>query len=106
MISAGSPGDRCRTRKTTTDTPSSTGTSSRSRRARYRVTGSAPGGASLDRGRLHAEVEARVELEALHALSERSDLDLVVHEHPRRVLDEDALGLAVELGPARLLGDL
>ena len=34
MISAGSPGERCRTRKTTTDTPSSTGTSSRSRRAR------------------------------------------------------------------------
>ena len=33
MISAGSPGERCRTRKTTTDTPSSTGTS-RSRRRR------------------------------------------------------------------------
>src|SRR6266852_9904854 len=37
-----------------------------------------PRRSSLERNGLHAEVEARMELEPLHALPERGDLDLVV----------------------------
>src|SRR5262245_23550778 len=97
MISAGSPGARRRTVKMTTDTPSRTGTSCRSRRARYRLT-------SLERDRLHSEVEARVEGEALHALGHRAHLDLVIDEDPGRILEEDALGLAVQLRSLGLFG--
>src|SRR2546428_194534 len=52
---------------------------------------------SLQRDRLDAEIEARMQLEALHALGVRGGLDLVVDEHPRRVVDQDALGLTVQL---------
>src|SRR4029453_15519765 len=100
MISAGSPGERCSTPKMTIDTPTRTGTSSRSRRGGERPT--RPG--SLQRDRLDAEVEARMELEPLHALAVRRGLDLVIDEDPRRVLDQQALGLAVELGPLGLIG--
>ena len=58
----------------------------------------------LQRDRLHAQVEARVELEALHALGEGRGLDLVVDEDPRRIVDEDALRLPVELGALGLVG--
>ena len=45
-----------------------------------------------------------MELEALHALGRGGDLHLVVDENPRRVLDEDLLRLAVELGALGLVG--
>src|SRR6185503_14211247 len=98
MISAGSPGERCSTMKTTSDTPASTCTSSRSRCPRQRFTAGRAGCPSPQRDRLDPEIEARVELEPLHALGERGDLDLVVDEDPRRVVVEDALRLAVQLG--------
>src|SRR5215471_1391220 len=106
ITSAGSPGDRCSTRKTITETPSSTGPSCRSRRARNRVTGRAVRADSAEADRLHAEVEARVELEALHALRGRSDLDLVIDEHPRRVVDEDSLSLPIERRAFALVRDV
>src|SRR2546425_4419444 len=59
---------------------------------------------SLQRDRLDAEIEARMQLEALHALGVRGGLDLVVDEHPRRVVDQDALGLAVQLRALLLVG--
>src|SRR2546425_7891068 len=59
---------------------------------------------SLQRDRLDAEIEARVQLEALHALGVRGRLDLVVDEHPRRVVHQDALGLAVQLRALLLIG--
>src|SRR2546428_7944552 len=59
---------------------------------------------SLQRDRLDAEIEARMQLEALHALGVRGGLDLVVDEHPRRVVDHDALGLAVQLRALLLVG--
>src|SRR6185503_3259538 len=105
ITSAGSPGARCSTRNTISDTPSSTGPRCRSRRARKGPTESS----ALplpEADRLHPEIEARVQLEALHALRGRRDLDLVVHEHPRGVLDQDALGLAVQRGALGLVGDL
>src|SRR5262249_8663290 len=101
MISAGSPGDRCSTLKMMTDTPRSTGTSSKTRRTRYRL---AAGRLSLQRDRLDAKVEARVELEPLDPLGVGRGLDLVVDENPRRILDEDPLGLAVERGALALIG--
>src|SRR5262245_34721725 len=97
MISAGSPGARRSTMKMTTDTPSRTGTSCRSRRARYRLT-------SLEGDRLHSQVEARVQVEALHPLGHRSHLDLVIDEDPGRILEEDPLSLAVQLRALGLLG--
>src|SRR5262245_66028559 len=101
MISAGSPGDRCRTMKMMTDTPRSTGTSSNRRRTTYRLTAGCP---SLQRDRLDAQVEARVELEALHPLGVGGGLDLVVDEDPRRIVDEDALSLTVERSEERRVG--
>src|SRR6267378_6570585 len=59
---------------------------------------------SLQRDRLDAKVEARVQLEALHALGVSGGLDLVVDEHPRRVVHQDALGLAVQLRALLLVG--
>src|SRR5882672_7956514 len=59
---------------------------------------------SLERDGLHAKVEARVQLEALHAPGVRGRLDLVIDEHPRRVVHQDALGLAVELRALLLIG--
>src|SRR2546425_10079406 len=59
---------------------------------------------SLQRDRLDAEIEARMQLEALHALGVRGGLDLVVDEHPRRVVDQDALGLTVQLRALLLVG--
>src|SRR6266850_4535611 len=59
---------------------------------------------SLQRDRLDAEIEARMQLEALHALGVRRRLDLVVDEHPGRVVHQDALGLAVQLRALLLVG--
>src|SRR5262249_33696606 len=45
-----------------------------------------------------AQVEATgMQAKALHVGARRDHLDLVVHEHHRRVLDDQALGLAIEL---------
>src|SRR5678815_597115 len=93
--------DRCSTMKMMTDTPSSTGTSSARRRTMYRLTAGEP---SLQRDRLDAQVEARVELESLDSLGEGRGLDLVVDEDPRRIVDENPLGLAVEGGALALIG--
>src|SRR5882724_5078929 len=101
MISAGSPGARCKTMKMMIETPSSTGTSSSRRRTTYRLTARRT---SLQRDRLDAEVEARVELEPLNPLGMRGGLDLVVDEDPRRIVDENSLGLAVERRALALVG--
>jgi len=45
-----------------------------------------------------------VELESLHALGVGGGLDLVVDEDPRRVIDQQLLGLPVELGALGLIG--
>src|SRR5215813_6985101 len=99
MISAGSPGDRWRTAKTTIDTPSSTGPTRRSRRRRKSAT---PAGL-LERDRLHAQVEARMEPEALDPLRVGGRLHLVVDEDPRWIVVQDTLRLAVHLGSFRLV---
>src|SRR5262245_14178987 len=99
MISAGSPGDRWSTAKTTIDTPSRTGPTRRSRRRRKSAT--PPG--LLERDRLHAQVEARMEPEALDPLRVGGRLHLVVDEDPWRIVVQDALRLAVHLGSFRLV---
>src|SRR5258705_7435867 len=101
MISAGSPGARCKTMKMMIETPSSTGTSSSRRRTTYRLTAWRT---SLQRDRLDAEVEARVELEPLDPFGMGGGLDLVVDEDPRRIVDENALGFAIERGALALVG--
>src|SRR5262245_51562934 len=101
MISAGSPGDRWRTAKTTIDTPSSTGPTRRSRRRRKSAT---PAGL-LERDRLHAQVEARMEPEALDPLRVGGRLHLVVDEDPRWIVVQDTLRLPVHLGAPGLIGD-
>src|SRR5207244_13615317 len=90
-----------RTAKTTSDTPSRTGPTRRSRRRRKSAT---PLGL-LERDRLHAQAEARMEPEALDPLRVGGRLHLVVDEHPRRIVVQDALRFAVPLGALRLLGD-
>src|SRR5881409_1631738 len=57
-----------------------------------------------ERNRLDTQIEARVQLEAVHAPGVRGRLDLMVHEHLRRIVHEDALGLAIELRPFLLVG--
>src|SRR6185295_365260 len=101
MISAGSPGARCKTMKMMIETPSRTGTSSSRRRTTYRLTAWRT---SLQRDRLDAEVEARVELEPLNPFGMGGGLDLVVDEDPRRIVDENTLGLAIERGALALVG--
>src|SRR5262249_50248485 len=101
MISAGSPGARCRTMKMMIETPSRTGISNSRRRTTYRLTAR---GASLQRDRLDAQVEARVELEPLNPLGVGGRLDLVVDEDPRRIIDQNALGVAIERGALALVG--
>src|SRR5437879_2593644 len=101
MISAGRPGEMWRTAKTTSDTPSRTGPTRRSRRRRKSAT---PLGL-LERDRLHAQVEARMEPEALDPLRVGGRLHLVVDEDPRRIVVQDALRLAVHLGTFGLIGD-
>src|SRR6059036_436035 len=99
MISAGSPGDRWSTAKTTIDTPRRTGPTRSSRRRRKSAT--PPG--LLERDRLHAQVEARMEPEALDPLCVGGRLHLVVDEDPRRIVVQDALRLPVHLGAFRLV---
>src|SRR2546428_7710523 len=101
MISAGSPGARCKTMKMMIETPSSTGTSSSRRRTTYRLTAWRT---SLQRDRLDAQVEARVELEPLNPLGVGRGLDLVVDEDPRWIVDQDSLGLPVERRALALIG--
>src|SRR5688572_13229831 len=60
-------------------------------------------GRSLDRDRHHAQVEARMQFEALHALAERGRLHLVVDEDPRRIVHQELLRVAVQLGALVLI---
>src|SRR4029450_423648 len=101
MISAGSPGARCKTMKMMIETPSRTGTSSSRRRTAYPLPAWRT---SLQRDRLDAEVEARVELDPLDPFGMGGGLDLVVDEDPRRIVDENALGFAVKRRPYARVG--
>src|SRR5215831_8387945 len=59
---------------------------------------------SLERDGLDTQIAARMQLEALHALGVGGRLDLVVHEHPRRVVHQDALRFAIQLCALLLIG--